>query len=284
MNKEKTAFLAQRNEMNTPGGISRRHFFLTMLGGLFTLLSPKGAVARPGMSMSHASTSHVSKSYFRWGQLSYAGSWNPNPKAATRFLSILERRTSVEADPRAVVIAPGDEKIYEIPFLYIAGRGIFPELDAGERSWLGRYVEHGGFLFFDDASGIPDSGFFQGAQDLVRRIIPGRELRPVPSDHTVFQSFYLIPRVAGRRIVKPFLYGLEMEDLTPVLLTVNDLGGAWDGDASGYTHACVPGGEHQREMAFRMGINVVMYALSGNYKKDQVHIPFILKRRKGKSR
>ena len=40
----------------------------------------------------------------------------------------------------------------------------------------------------------------------------------------------------------------------------------------------VPGGERQREMAYRFGVNVVMYALIGNYKSDQVHLRFILER------
>ena len=65
-----------------------------------------------------------------------------------------------------------------------------------------------------------------------------------------------------------------------MIVCQNDLAGAWDGDLLGaYTNTCVPGGERQREMSFRLGINLVMYAMTGNYKKDQVHLPFILKRR-----
>jgi hypothetical protein len=40
----------------------------------------------------------------------------------------------------------------------------------------------------------------------------------------------------------------------------------------------VPGGERQREQAFRFGINLVMYTLTGNYKADQVHLPAIIER------
>jgi hypothetical protein len=40
----------------------------------------------------------------------------------------------------------------------------------------------------------------------------------------------------------------------------------------------VPGGERQRELAFRFGINLVMYVLTGNYKADQVHLPAIIRR------
>jgi len=86
--------------------------------------------------------------------------------------------------------------------------------------------------------------------------------------------------VSGRTAVRPFLYGVAVEDLTPAILCPNDLTGAYDGDpVGGYTHPCTPGGERQREMTFRLGVNLVLSALTGNYKKDQVHIPFILKRR-----
>jgi hypothetical protein len=49
-------------------------------------------------------------------------------------------------------------------------------------------------------------------------------------------------------------------------------------DASGQPIADVSGGDQQREMAVRFGINVVMYALTGNYKTDQVHAPALLER------
>jgi len=66
-----------------------------------------------------------------------------------------------------------------------------------------------------------------------------------------------------------------------VLLSVDDLGGAWARDSLGnWEHMVTPGGEPQRELAFRLGVNIVMYALCVDYKDDQVHVPFILKRRK----
>jgi hypothetical protein len=49
-------------------------------------------------------------------------------------------------------------------------------------------------------------------------------------------------------------------------------------DTTGQPIADVQGGDQQREMAVRFGINVVMYALTGNYKTDQVHVPALLER------
>ncbi|MBI5016426.1 MAG: DUF4159 domain-containing protein [Deltaproteobacteria bacterium] len=220
------------------------------------------------------------KGYFTWTQLRYGGAWDPAPRASERFLDALRGRTSVEpARPRRV-LEVGDPALFELPFLYVAGRGSFPGLGAAGEGWLRRYLEHGGFVLFDDATGIPDSGFAEGVTATLARVLPGRPFRPLPGDHTVFQSFYLLRDVAGRKLVHPYLSGVDLEDVTPAIFCANDLGGAWDGDPlGGYTFPCVPGGERQRELSFRLGVNLVLYALTENYKKDQVHIPFILKRR-----
>jgi hypothetical protein len=67
--------------------------------------------------------------------------------------------------------------------------------------------------------------------------------------------------------------------VSPVIIGGNDWAAAWAVDANGHFLAKPsPGGESQREMAFRVGINVVMYALTGNYKADQVHAPALLER------
>jgi len=68
-----------------------------------------------------------------------------------------------------------------------------------------------------------------------------------------------------------------------VVYTQNDVEGAWARDNFGnYLYDVTPGGEHQRDLSFRFGINCIMYALCINYKADQVHVPFILKRRQWK--
>ena len=70
-----------------------------------------------------------------------------------------------------------------------------------------------------------------------------------------------------------------MDGRTVVIYSQNDLGGAWARDAMGnWEYEVYPGGETQRTMAFRLGINIILYALTGDYKQDQVHLPFILRR------
>jgi hypothetical protein len=69
------------------------------------------------------------------------------------------------------------------------------------------------------------------------------------------------------------------DGVSSIIIGTNDWGGAWAIDANDRPmFPVVPGGEQQREMAYRVGVNITMYALTGNYKADQVHIPTILRR------
>lgn len=250
--------------------LSRREFLIAMA----PLLAGFGGMGRQRISPA---------GYFTWLQLKYPGAWDPNPNGAERFLSELRRRTSIEPDTKRRTADPGDREVFRNPFLYISGRGGFPELGDDAAAWFGRYIEYGGFALFDDAGGVERSPFSTGAERFIERALPGAVIEPLPADHTVYQSFYLINRIPGRKVVRPVVSGVTRDNLTPVMLFHNDLLGAFEGDPMGeYAYPCIPGGETQREMSFRMGVNIVMYALSDNYKKDQVHIPFILKRRQGR--
>ena len=247
--------------------MTRRQFLFSLGAGALTFGTMAGQ--RP-----------ASRQYFAWSQLRYPGNWDPNPRGAEKFLIELRKRTSIEPEPRRVLVEPGDAALFGQPFLYVTGRGGFPDLGASNAAWLRRYVEYGGFVLFDDAGGVEHSPFISGVERFLAAAFQGEQPKPLPSDHTIYQSFYLINRVPGRKVVRPVLTGMTREELTPVVICHNDLVGAYEGDPMGdYNYPCIPGGEEQREMTFRLGVNMVMYALCDNYKKEQVHIPFILKRR-----
>ena len=80
-------------------------------------------------------------------------------------------------------------------------------------------------------------------------------------------------------MVKPYLEGITIDIWTPVMYSQNDLSGAWSRDRYGkWVHECVPGSELQRKAAFKMGINIIVYCLTSDYKKDVIHHPFIRRR------
>jgi hypothetical protein len=138
-------------------------------------------------------------------------------------------------------------------------------------------------MLVDDALSASGVGFDKAFQRELSRIFPGESLEKLPGSHTVFQSYYLLDRAAGRTANRPYLSGINRGDRTVLIYSANDLGGAWARDRSGkWLNFVEPGGELQRERAIRMGINIIMYALCVNYKQDLVHVPFISERRSGR--
>jgi hypothetical protein len=205
----------------------------------------------------------------------------PRDTARKRISWAIRTRTSVETnlDPKRVTLA--DKTLFEQPFLYLAGTsGFAPPTDA-EIDRLSRFLRFGGFLLIDDAS-PDDGGFDASVRAMLARALPGERLAPIDSGHVLFRSFYLIDRPVGRVRGPSALEGVEIRGRMAVVYSRHDLGGAWARDNLGtYDHAVVPGGETQREMAFRLGVNIVAYVLCLDYKDDQVHAPFIMRRRGG---
>ena len=154
---------------------------------------------------------------------------------------------------------------------------------------LNGYLRDGGTILFDtrDQSSGSAGGRHAGpAARRLRELAGGLDippLVPVPPDHVLTKSFYLLHEFPGRWTGGE-VWVERGEDrvndgVSTVIVGGNDWAGAWAVDATGRPmFAVVPGGEQQREMAYRFGVNLVMYALTGNYKSDQVHVPAILER------
>ena len=116
----------------------------------------------------------------------------------------------------------------------------------------------------------------------------------MPRDHVLTKTFFLLQRLSRPLHRRPALgrgaAGADSEDepsrparagdgVSSIMITSNDLAGAWALRPDGQPMLpLVPGEPRQREFAFRAGVNIVMYTLTGNYKADQVHIPALLER------
>ena len=207
------------------------------------------------------------------------GEWDPNPLAHRALVNEVMARTSVEASRERKILTPGSREIFSHPFLYLAGTDAFEPFTEPERDNLRLFLEGGGVIFAEDSTGHIGADFDEAFRKEMKRIFPKREMRRLPSDHTVYRSFYLVRQIGGRRIVHPYLEGIRIGDVTPVLYCQNDLGGAWEKDPAGnWVNDCEPGGEAQRRDAFKLGVNIVLYALTANYKQDKIHLPFIKRR------
>ncbi|MGG5817349.1 DUF4159 domain-containing protein [Falsiroseomonas sp. HW251] len=197
----------------------------------------------------------------------------------------VNRRTAASlADPMAVV--PGRDDLSLFPLLYWPVLGEAAQPDAQAVAALNGFMRSGGIIFFDTRDEGSGEGFSPGSKQALRRItrdlsIP--PLAPVAEDHVLRRAFYLLSELPGR-FAGGVVWAAREQDrandsVSPVIIGGHDWAAAWAVDARGNNpYATVPGGARQRVLAYRFGTNVVMYALTGNYKGDQVHVPAILER------
>ncbi|MDR3525811.1 MAG: DUF4159 domain-containing protein, partial [Rhizomicrobium sp.] len=160
-------------------------------------------------------------------------------------------------------------------------------------SKLAEYMREGGTILIDtrDLTLGAVRGPNNPGQQTLRRLLGKLDLpplAPVPASHVLTKSFYLINSFPGRwdggtlwaQVLPPGDAPVRGGDgVSPVIVGGNDWAAAWAVDARGRPLLDVsPGGSTQRELSLRFGINLVMYAFTGNYKTDQVHVPAILQR------
>ncbi len=237
--------------------------------------------------------------------LAYVVTGDPQVDAITKaglegLTLFLAQRTALEpGDPMG--LDPARDELAFFPLIYwpISLKAPKPSQKALER--IDTYMKNGGTVLFDTRDAIeappgPGGGNRTPGMLALRSILSSLdipELEPVPRDHVLTKTFYLLQHFPGRfesgqlwvqalprekpgRADRPVRAG---DGVSSILITSNDLAGAWaigpDGQAM---LPMVPGTPRQREFAFRAGVNIVMYALTGNYKADQVHIPALLER------
>ncbi|GEO81923.1 DUF4159 domain-containing protein [Pararhodospirillum oryzae] len=185
---------------------------------------------------------------------------------------VVGRRTAATLGPPLPVDLERDDPLL-FPLLYwpLEARAPMPSPAAQER--LRRYARSGGLLVLDSHEGTDPTGVIESL-DLA-------PVHPLDGAHVLARSFYLLDafpgRVAGRA---PWIAeGGDNDGVAPAVVGDADWAGAWAyAPDRGYLFAVSPGGPAQREKAFRFGVNLVIYALTGNYKGDQVHMKTILER------
>jgi len=207
------------------------------------------------------------------------GNYNARPEALRSLLAQIARRTSVEVNREPIALKLSDPNLFKYPFIYIGGDKSFEPFPESELKILRKYLSYGGFLFIDDNSAELDSGFDQSARKMVAKLFPQMPLKDIPRDHSVFRSFYLLNTVSGRAIIKSHLEGVSLKGRTVLIYSANDQAGAWSRNKLGdWNYDILAGGYRQRQLSIRLGVNIVLYALTLDYKKDMVHLPIILER------
>jgi hypothetical protein len=213
----------------------------------------------------------------------------------------LAQRTALEAgDP--VGVDPSRDELAFFPLIYWP---VVPGAAKPSQETLNRvdaYMKQGGTILFDTRDAIEAPGGDNGASQTpgmltLRNILSSLdvpELEPVPREHVMTKTFYLLRDFPGRFTTgQTWVETLPREGddeaesrpahggdgVSPIIITSNDLAGAWALRPDGQPMLPLsPGEMRQREFAFRAGVNIVMYTLTGNYKADQVHAPALIER------
>ncbi|PPQ38487.1 DUF4159 domain-containing protein [Rhodopila globiformis] len=207
-------------------------------------------------------------------------------KAGLEGLSeYVNRRTAAtlyEPDP----VRPGETDLSFYPLLYWPITADAPALTDAQASALNDYMSRGGIILIDTRDSGSGAGFNPGTEDALRRIshnliVP--PLAPLTIEHVLSHSFYLLSDFPGRFTGDTVWVQRDQDrtndSVSPVIIGGNDWAAAWAiGPDGNNPYAVIPGGQRQRTLAYRFGVNLVMYALTGNYKGDQVHVPAILQR------
>jgi hypothetical protein len=193
------------------------------------------------------------------------------------------RRTSAPARLSVGKVAVDRPELLSEPFAVWAGDSDPGALSTSERRGLERFFRLGGVLVVDDSA--PASGAFgRGARREIARVLP--ESPPVRLDptHVLFKTYYLLERPMGRVLGANHLEAVVRGKNAQVLFLDVDLLGALAQTNETWSFDVEPGGSDQREHAIRFAVNIAMYVLCSDYKDDQVHAEWLMRRRAGQHR
>jgi hypothetical protein len=207
-------------------------------------------------------------------------------KAGLTGLSEYVNQRTAAALVRPDPVEPGKTDLSVYPLLYWPITADAEALTAEQVTALNDYMSHGGIIVIDTRGSGSGAGFAPGTDEALQRVarnlsIPA--LTQLSSEHVLARAFYLLNEYPGRFTGEPIWVQRDEDrsndSVSPVIIGGNDWASAWAVDERGRNpYAVIPGGQRQRALAYRFGVNLVMYALTGNYKGDQVHIPAILQR------
>lgn len=268
---------------------------LIVFGGLFGHADfARADDSKPGDSQAIEDISKTRIAYVITGEPGVDSISRAGLEGLTRFLI---EKTALEPGPPAGVDISKDELTF-YPLIYWPIDATAPMPSEAAIARIDAYMQQGGTVLFDTrdqfSNGI-GAGSASSATERLRDILGNLNvppLEPVPSDHVLTKSFFILPEFPGRFNGSPLWVEASLDasntenrpvrtgdGVSPIMITGNDFAGAWAVDENGDPMLpTVPPDPMQRVYALRAGVNIMMYMLTGNYKSDQVHVPVLLER------
>ncbi len=259
--------------------------FLLLLADLLVALSLRGLLLRAAMvliafsapaaqaqDVSPALNTHLA--YVVTGDAEVDTTSRAGLTALSTFVN--QRTAAVLAEPHGVT--PGRDPLEFYPLLYwpLTAQQAAPDAKTSEA--INQFMRNGGIVLFDMRS--PTAG-----EAVLRRVTQGLSIPPLArltGAHVLTRAFYLLSRFPGR-FDDPNVWvareaDRENDSITPVIIGANNWAAAWALGEQPQVFSMYRAGPDQQTLAMRFGANLVIYALTGNYKGDQVHLPALMER------
>ena len=221
-------------------------------------------------------------SKYQFCLLQLGSQWNQRQRALIKLSFEIQKRCNIPIESSAGQTPLSKVAQVNSPFFVLSGEGDLPMPSLEETRLLRLVLSSGGVLLIDDTSPKGDDRFYKSCQTLMKKVYPeiaGSTV--IPSDHAVYQSYYLLKQPRGRLNKADYMEGWTLGHRTQVFFSHNDLLGAMQADALGnWKYNMEIGGTFRRELCFRLGINMTYYVLTLNYKKDRAFPPIIERRRR----
>lgn len=218
---------------------------LFLLLPLETLFTQQGEIAKVSSS-------------FKIVRLKYTGGgdWYNDPSEGVNMMDYLKSHTNIDVDdPKFYIVDIDSDDMYDFPFIYITGHGNI-DFSESEVKRLRTYLERGGFLYADDDYGMDDS-----FRREMKKVFPDQEMKELPFDHPIYNSHFSfpkgLPKIHEHNGKPPQGFGYFINGRLCVYYTYET--NISDGWADQREHEDPP---EKREEAFKMGTNIIVYALS----------------------
>jgi len=268
-------------------------------GSLPLALAPAPARAEPAKAVTEKLTEDQIQSVLTT-RLAYVktGDSHVDQTSQEGLLSLsrtLAQRTSLTPG-YPIGVDPARDELAFYPLLYWPIIASAAKPSPAALAKISAFMKQGGTIIFDTRDALTArEGTSSPESRVLKQMLDGLdipELEPIPADHVVTKTFYLLNNFIGRyangqtwiEALPPAQQGETRparsgDGVSPIIITSNDLAAGWAADQNGEAiYSLVPGGRRQHEIALRGGVNLVMYTLTGNYKADQVHVRDLLER------
>lgn len=198
---------------------------------------------------------------FVFAQVVHEGDWDPSPSAVMNLLKYAAANTTMEVQFKRANVRLSGVEAFAYPILYLTGHRDF-ELKDDEVKRLRAYLTSGGILLADACCGR--GGFDAALRREVRRVLPGKDLEPLPSDHPLYTARFNVTQVRYSDPVRelspglaaPTLEGITYNGHLVVIYSRYGLGSVWDEYERPYARSYAPAD------ALRLGTNVLVYAMT----------------------